>query len=63
MENTLNFLDDENTAIRLAQKYIELEDYDSVQRVKEKYPDKETINQLAKQAQLQSEKQDLQSQI
>jgi len=63
MENTLNFLDDENTAIRLAQKYIELEDYDSVQRVKEKYPDNETINQLAKQAQLQSEKQDLQSQI
>jgi len=63
MENTLNFLNDENTATRLVQKYIELEDYDSVQRVKEKYPDNETINQLAKQAQLQSEKQDLQSQI
>jgi len=63
MENTLNFLDDENTAVRLAQKYIDIEDYDSVQRVQEEYSDNETINQLEKQAQLESEKQDLQSQI
>lgn len=46
MLNTLNFLDDENTAERLAQKYIQLNDLDSAKKVQEKYPENTKINEL-----------------
>lgn len=41
MLNTLNFLDDENTASRLLNKFIAVEDFNSAEKVLEKYPDNE----------------------
>ena len=46
MINVLNFLDDEHTAIRLARKFVEQNDFNNVQAVLEKYPDNTTIQEI-----------------
>lgn len=46
MLNTLNFLDDENTASRLLNKYIALGDYASAETIIEKYPENEEFQSI-----------------
>jgi len=63
MENVLNFLDDENTAERLAQKYTELGNVDNAKQIQEQYPDNEVINDLVVQAEESQQRQDIEQQI
>lgn len=46
MVNTLNFLDDENTAIRLARKFTEQNDFNNARAVLEKYPNNQQIKEI-----------------
>lgn len=46
MVNTLNFLDDESTGIRLARKFIDLNDVNNAQKVLDKYPENENLQKL-----------------
>ncbi|EGP5301827.1 hypothetical protein EAC14_11850 [Enterococcus faecium] len=46
MVNTLNFLDDESTGIRLARKFIDLNDVNNAQKVLDKYPENESLQKL-----------------
>lgn len=46
MVNTLNFLDDENTAIRLARKFTEQNDFNNARSVLEKYPNNQQIKEI-----------------
>jgi len=46
MTNALNFLNDENTAVRLAKKFAENNSVGDVQQIQQKYPDNETISQI-----------------
>lgn len=43
MTNVLNFLNDENTAERLAKAFVEINDLNSAKQVSEKYPDNKQI--------------------
>lgn len=46
MVNTLNFIDDENTAVRLARKFSEINDFNNVRNVLDKYPENESIQKI-----------------
>lgn len=46
MVNTLNFLNDENTAIRLARKFTEQNDFNNARAVLEKYPNNQQIKEI-----------------
>lgn len=43
MLNTLNFLKDEQTAVRLANKFVEIDDLNNAKKVVEKYPENKEI--------------------
>ncbi|MGO3021569.1 MAG: hypothetical protein ACTIH5_11565, partial [Lactococcus cremoris] len=44
--NILNFISDENTAERLTQRFIQLNDMTHAEQVLEKYPDNQTISDI-----------------
>ena len=46
MVNTLNFLDDPSTGIRLARKFVELNDVNNAQKVVDKYPENEDFQKI-----------------
>src|SRR5699024_10689526 len=46
MVNTLNFLNDENTAIRLARKFTEQNDFNNARAVLEQYPNNQKIKEI-----------------
>lgn len=46
MVNTLNFLTEESTGIRLARKFVELNDVNNAQKVLDKYPENESLQKL-----------------
>lgn len=46
MVNILNFISDENTAERLTQRFIQLNDMTHAEQVLEKYPDNQTISDI-----------------
>lgn len=46
MVNTLNFLTEESTGIRLARKFIDLNDVNNAQKVLDKYPENESLQKL-----------------
>ncbi|MBM6613973.1 hypothetical protein JTF06_04445 [Desemzia sp. RIT804] len=46
MVNTLNFLTEESTGIRLARKFIDLNDVNNAQKVLDKYPENENLQKL-----------------
>lgn len=46
MVNTLNFLDDERTAVRLARKFVDLNDMNNAHNVLDKYPENENMQKL-----------------
>jgi len=63
MDNTLNFLDDENTAERLANAYLQENNADKVQRIAEQYPEDQAIQEMADNASQQQEISEIESQI
>jgi hypothetical protein len=67
MQNVLNFLDDENTAERLAQAYAETNDMNNLEQIQAKYPDNSTINQIVNEItasqEQQAQRENLQNQI
>jgi hypothetical protein len=61
MVNVLNFLDDEHTAVRLARKFVEQNDFNNAKAVLEKYPEKtkvQEIIEIADQIQAKQEERD-----
>ena len=46
MLNTLNFLKDEQTAVRLTNKFLEIGDMNNAKKVAEKYPQNEKISEM-----------------
>lgn len=46
MQNVLSFLDDENTAVRLAQEYNRKDDLNRLEQIQEQYPNNTTISKL-----------------
>lgn len=46
MVNTLNFLTEESTGIRLARKFVELNDVNNAQKVLDKYPENESLQKI-----------------
>lgn len=46
MVNTLNFLTEESTGIRLARKFVELNDVNNAQKVLDKYPENENLQKI-----------------
>lgn len=46
MVNTLNFLDDESTGVRLARKFVELNDVNNAQKTLDKYPENEKLQKI-----------------
>jgi hypothetical protein len=63
MLNILNFLNDENTAERLALKYQEKGDTNHIEQIAQKYPDNQTIQELVNTANINEQKKDLENQI
>src|SRR5699024_5633006 len=63
MLNILNFLNDENTAERLALKYQEKDDTNHIEQIAQKYPDNQTIQELVNTANINEQKKDLENQI
>jgi len=63
MENTLNFLNDEKTAERLAKKYAELGNINNVKQVQEKYLDNTVISEQVAQAENDKKIQDIEQQV
>ncbi|MFL2124394.1 hypothetical protein ACEN4K_05515 [Marinilactibacillus psychrotolerans] len=64
MENVLNFLNDKNTAERLALKYVELGNVDKAKQVQEKYPENTVIAEAVIQGEEADKKRkDLQQEI
>jgi len=61
MVNLLNFLDDEHTAVRLARKFVEQNDFNNAKAVLEKYPENtkvQEIIEIADQIQAKQEERD-----
>ncbi|SFH83647.1 hypothetical protein [Pisciglobus halotolerans] len=46
MVNTLNFLTEESTGIRLARKFVDLNDVNNAQKVLDKYPENESLQKI-----------------
>jgi len=63
MENVLNFLTDENTAERLALKYIALGNVEKAKQVQEKYPENEVIAKAVANGEADKKQKDLQKEI
>uniref|UniRef100_UPI003450757D hypothetical protein n=1 Tax=Carnobacterium sp. TaxID=48221 RepID=UPI003450757D len=68
MLNTLNFLKDEQTALRLTNKFLEIGDMNNAKKVEEKYPENAEIKNSIKNAEmsneeLEKERLDIQKQI
>ena len=63
MLNILNFLDDENTAERLTEAFIQDNDLTNAQKVQEKYPDNQVIAELLEKGDLQNQVKQLQERI
>ena len=63
MLNILNFLDDENTAERLTEAFIQDNDLTNAQKVQEKYPDNLVIAELLEKGDLQNQVKQLQERI
>lgn len=61
--NVLNFLDDENTAERLAMVYIETNDLSSAGQIMEQYPDNERITKTVERAKLIQQRSEIESSI
>lgn len=55
MLNTLNFLKEEQTASRLANKFVEMGDLNHAKKVAEKYPENQEINTILENAELTNE--------
>ncbi|MDT2762652.1 hypothetical protein [Aerococcus urinaeequi] len=63
MLNILNFLNDENTAERLALKYQEKDDTNHIEQIAKKYPDNQVIQDIVNETNINKQKQDLQKEI
>lgn len=63
LANVFNFLSDEKTAERLAQKYIELDDLNKARDILEKYPENETIMSIVQRAEIQEQITELENQL
>lgn len=63
MLNILNFLDDENTAERLTEAFIQDNDLTNAQKVQEKYPDNQVIAELLEKGDLQSQVEQLEERV
>ncbi|MFV8806471.1 hypothetical protein ACNMZ4_09580 [Aerococcus urinaeequi] len=63
MLNILNFLNDENTAERLALKYQEKDDTNRIEQIALKYPDNQVIQDIVNEANTNKQKEDLQKEI
>lgn len=63
MLNILNFLDDENTAERLTEAFIQDNDLTNAQKVQEKYPDNQVIAELLEKGDLQSQVEQLEERL
>lgn len=63
MMNVLNFLEDENTAVRLTEAFVNQNDLNNAQKVQEKYPDNPEIARLLEKGDLQSQISQLEEQI
>lgn len=61
--NVLNFLNDENTAERLAMVYIEENDLASAGQIQEQYPENESIAEAVEQAELMQQRSEIESSI
>lgn len=53
MLNTLNFLKDEQTAVRLANKFVEIDDLNNAKKVVEKYPENKEIVTIVENADIE----------
>ncbi|MDW5525296.1 hypothetical protein R6Z02_16275 [Carnobacterium maltaromaticum] len=53
MLNTLNFLKDEQTAVRLANKFVEIDDLNNAKKVVEKYPENKEIMTIVENADIE----------
>ena len=53
MLNTLNFLKDEQTAVRLANKFVEIDDLNNAKKVVEKYPENTEIMTIVENADIE----------
>lgn len=63
LANVFNFLSDEKTAERLAEKYIELNDLNRARDILEKYPENETIMSIVQRAEIQEQITELENQL
>lgn len=68
MLNTLNFLKDEQTAVRLANKFVEIDDVNNAKKVVEKYPENKEIKAIVENAEIdkgnqEKERAEIQKQI
>src|SRR5699024_3348238 len=63
LANVFNFLSDEKTAERLAEKYIELDDLNKARDILEKYPENETIMSIVQRAEIQEQITELENQL
>lgn len=63
LANVFNFLSDEKTAERLAEKYIELNDLNRARDILEKYPENETIMSIVQRAEIQEQIAELENQL
>ena len=63
MMNVLNFLDDENTAVRLTEEFVNQNDLTNAQKVQEKYQDNKEIARILEKGDLQSQVEQLEERI
>ena len=63
MMNVLNFLDDENTAVRLTEEFVNQNDLTNAQKVQEKYQDNKEISRILEKGDLQSQVEQLEERV
>src|SRR5699024_3294286 len=63
MMNVLNFLDDENTTIRITEEIVNQNDLTNAQKVQEKYQDNKEISRILEKGDLQSQVEQLEERV